>query len=59
MSSDAFDKYLSEINKAYLRGDATEHTHRPVPDFVGFTGYASGQFGPNRPGRPILEKRMA
>jgi hypothetical protein len=30
MSSNAFDKYLSEINKAYLRGDATEHTHRPA-----------------------------
>jgi type I restriction-modification system DNA methylase subunit len=28
--ADAFDKYLSEINKAYLRGDATEHTHRPA-----------------------------
>ena len=30
MPSDVFDKYLSEINKAYLRGDATEHTHRPA-----------------------------
>jgi predicted helicase len=30
MAEDAFDKYLSEINKAYLRGDATEHTHRPA-----------------------------
>jgi predicted helicase len=28
MAEDAFDKYLSEINKAYSRGDATEHTHR-------------------------------
>jgi hypothetical protein len=25
MAEDAFEKYLSEINKAYLRGDATEH----------------------------------
>lgn len=23
-------KYLEEINEAYLRGDATEHTHRPA-----------------------------
>jgi len=30
MAKDAFDKYLSDINKAYLRGDATEHTHRPA-----------------------------
>ena len=30
MASDVFSKYLSEINKAYLRGDATEHTHRPA-----------------------------
>jgi len=30
MADDAFDKYLAEINKAYLRGDATEHTHRPA-----------------------------
>jgi type I restriction-modification system DNA methylase subunit len=30
MAEDAFDKYLAEINKAYLRGDATEHTHRPA-----------------------------
>jgi len=30
MPSDVFRKYLSEINKAYLRGDATEHTHRPA-----------------------------
>ncbi len=25
MAEDAFDKYLEEINKAYLRGEATEH----------------------------------
>lgn len=30
MPSDVFGKYLSEIKKAYLRGDATEHTHRPA-----------------------------
>jgi hypothetical protein len=30
MPSDLFNKYLSEINKAYSRGDATEHTHRPA-----------------------------
>ncbi len=30
MQSDLFEKYISEINKAYLRGDATEHTHRPA-----------------------------
>jgi predicted helicase len=30
MAGDVFDKYLSEVNKAYLRGDATEHTHRPA-----------------------------
>jgi len=30
VKKDVFDKYLSEINAAYLRGDATEHTHRPV-----------------------------
>ncbi|MBA7695824.1 hypothetical protein ES703_104464 [subsurface metagenome] len=30
MVEDAFDKYLNDINKAYLRGDATEHTHRPA-----------------------------
>jgi len=29
MAKDIFDRYLSEINEAYLRGDATEHTHRP------------------------------
>jgi len=23
-----FEGYLKEINKAYQRGDATEHTHR-------------------------------
>jgi len=25
-----FENYLKEINKAHQRGDATEHTHRPV-----------------------------
>jgi len=30
MRNGAFDIYISEINKAYLRGDATEHTHRPA-----------------------------
>jgi hypothetical protein len=30
MPSDLLDKYISEINKAYLRGDSTEHTHRPA-----------------------------
>jgi len=30
MEKDAFDKYLGEINEVYLRGDATEHTHRPA-----------------------------
>jgi len=30
MAKDVFDRYLSEINEAYLRGDATEHTHRPA-----------------------------
>ena len=25
-----FESYLSEINTAYLNGDATEHTHRPA-----------------------------
>jgi len=25
-----FENYLKEINKAYQRGDATEHTHRPA-----------------------------
>ena len=28
MAEDVFDKYLAEINKAYLRGDATKHTYR-------------------------------
>ncbi len=27
---DSFSMYIDEINKAYLRGDATEHTHRPA-----------------------------
>ncbi len=26
----AFENYIKEINNAYLRGDATEHTHRPA-----------------------------
>lgn len=26
----AFETYIAEINKAYQRGDATEHTHRPA-----------------------------
>jgi type I restriction-modification system DNA methylase subunit len=30
MAGDTFEKYIAEINKAYLRGDATEHTHRPA-----------------------------
>lgn len=30
MSSEIFDSYLNKINQAYLRGDATEHTHRPA-----------------------------
>jgi predicted helicase len=30
MSTEAFEKYLAEINKAYQRGDSTEHTHRPA-----------------------------
>jgi len=30
MGNDAFSVYLAEINKAYMRGDATEHTHRPA-----------------------------
>jgi len=37
MAEDAFDKYLAEINKAYLRGDATEHTHRTA------IGYKAGR----------------
>ena len=28
--SDCFAVYLNEVNKAYQRGDATEHTHRPA-----------------------------
>ncbi|MBN1393318.1 MAG: hypothetical protein JW947_11035 [Sedimentisphaerales bacterium] len=36
MAEDAFDKYLAEINKAYLQGNATEHTHRPAVYFVNF-----------------------
>jgi hypothetical protein len=30
MGADAFDRYIEEINKAYLRGDAMGHTHRTV-----------------------------
>jgi len=30
MAKDLFDVYLEQINEAYLRGDATEHTHRPA-----------------------------
>ena len=30
MSSEPFSNYLNEINKAYQRGDTTEHTHRPA-----------------------------
>jgi hypothetical protein len=30
MAADGFERYIVEINKAYLRGDATEHTHRPA-----------------------------
>ena len=30
MAENAFGKYLSEINMAYLWGDATEHTDRPA-----------------------------
>jgi len=29
MAEDAFENYLGDINKPYLRGDAGEHTHRP------------------------------
>lgn len=28
--ANSFSAYIDEINKAYLRGDATEHTHRPA-----------------------------
>lgn len=30
MANDPFSTYLNEINKAYVRGDATENTHRPA-----------------------------
>jgi len=30
MANDPFSEYLTEINKAYMRGVATEHTHRPA-----------------------------
>ena len=29
MACDVFSQYMSERNKAYLRGDAREHTHQP------------------------------
>ncbi len=30
MPNDPFNEYIDDINRAYLRGDATEHTHRPA-----------------------------
>jgi len=30
MALDLFGEYIKDINKAYGRGDATEHTHRPA-----------------------------
>jgi hypothetical protein len=30
MPTDAFARYIGDINKAHLRGDDTEHTHRPA-----------------------------
>jgi len=33
MGEDAFDKYLSEIARAYLRQGAGEHTRRLETDF--------------------------
>jgi len=30
MKDKAIETYLKEINEAYLRDDATEHTHRPA-----------------------------
>jgi len=30
MAERPFEKYLSEINKAYLRGDARQHAHGPA-----------------------------
>ncbi len=30
MQRDFFQSYITEINEAYLRGDSTEHTHRPA-----------------------------
>ncbi len=30
MADDVFNTYIQEINNAYLRGDSTEHTHRPA-----------------------------
>ncbi len=35
MIENAFEKYILEINEAYLRGDSTEQTHRPaLKEFV-------------------------
>ena len=30
MAADFFAEYIKDINKAFGRGDATEHTHRPA-----------------------------
>lgn len=30
MPKEPFNKYIDDINRAYLKGDATEHTHRPA-----------------------------
>jgi hypothetical protein len=27
---ETFKRYIKEINKAYQKGDSTEHTHRPA-----------------------------
>jgi hypothetical protein len=35
MAKDVFDRYLEEINGAWLRGDATEHTHRSALKALG------------------------
>ena len=35
MASDVFDRCPAEINEAYLRGDATEDTHRPERKTLG------------------------
>ena len=50
MPSDLFNKYLSEINKAYLRGDATEHTHRPALKTL-IEGFARNITATNEPKR--------